>query len=181
VNNVTRKLRASVLDHKIFSAFTLLIAGGLMLNATFGWQGMGFPKKSELMYSKGTLESLTTGLHKSRRSYVALRSPERASQKIVYGCTYSAYDSGFASCVGERTLKPYLGKQATVGWYYQPQFLGFQNNTPQLVSLEVEGKYLKTYEDRLKINTIKNRINILMVFFWLALMSPVIIIGARVK
>lgn len=181
MNNIIRKLRASILDNKIYSAFTLLIAVCLMLNSAFSWQGRDFPKKSELMYSEGTLESLTTGLHKSRRSFVVLRSPKRASQKIVYGCTYSAYDSGISSCVGEKTLEPYLGKQATIGWYYQPQFLGFQNNMPQLVSLEVEGKYLKTYEDRFNRHNRKNLINIFMVFFWLVLMSPVIIIEARGK
>lgn len=56
--------------------------------------------------------------------------------------------------MGGKYLEPRLGKNARIGWYYQPSFLGNSIKLPQLVTLEVEGgeKNLQiTYEDTKKL------------------------------
>ena len=70
-----------------------------------------------------------------------------------------------------RSVEPYLAKRAKVGWYYQSEFLGFKNNIPQLVSLEIDGKYLKTYEDIVKKNKRKNKIFSFVYLFFMIIFT----------
>ncbi len=62
-------------------------------------------------------------------------------------------------------IEPYLGKTATIGWYQQSDFLGFNNSTPQLVTLSVEGEHIKTYEKTAQQIGSHNRIFTIFSFF----------------
>lgn len=115
------------------------------------WSGRNFPSKSELHYSEGTLDYEGFG--------VTLKSIEEPSKKIVFSCHYAAFttrDSG--SCMDRKNIEPYLGKPAKIGWYFQSEFLGFENNFPQLVTLEVEREQKRSYKQTLKFTKDTNMI-----------------------
>ena len=38
----------------------------------------------------------------------------------------------------------------TVGWHEQPEFLGFRNDKPQLVTIEVDGQVMRSYASRVE-------------------------------
>lgn len=136
----------------------LLLMSFMPAKSFLEWKGRDFPQKSELNYSTGVLGHLSTTGEDSK-SFTVLRSIERSGQDMIFGCSYTAFvSSTTGSCIGRKQVESYLGKQATVGWYYQPSFLGFKNNMPQLVSLKVGSKYLKTYEEIVKKNQRKNKI-----------------------
>lgn len=44
---------------------------------------------------------------------------------------------------------PYINQTVNIGYYYQKDFLWFNNTTPQLVSLTVNKKIIRSYEDTL--------------------------------
>ena len=109
------------------------------------WRGRDFPLKSELQYSEGILDYGGYG--------ITLKSIKDSREKTVFSCHYTAFttrDSG--SCMDFKYIEPYLDKPAKIGWYYQKDFLGFNNSLPQLVSLEVDGEKIKYYEKTVKIN-----------------------------
>lgn len=139
-------------SQKIHIIVFLLFISFMPIKTFLEWRGRDFPQDSELNYSTGTLEySRAPG--KDSKSFTILRSTEQVGEEIVYGCSYTAFvSSTTGSCMGLKRIEPYLGKTATVGWYDQPSFLGFENNVPQLVSLEVDGKYIKTYEEVFQAN-----------------------------
>lgn len=111
------------------------------------WQGRGFPKESELHYSEGIIADTEFS--------VALQSLNDPNQLTLYGCSYNVFNFAISgSCMGRKYLEPRLEKNAKIGWYYQPSFLGNSIKLPQLVSLEVEGgdeDLQITYEDTKKL------------------------------
>ena len=111
------------------------------------WQGRDFPQESELHYSEGIIANTEFS--------IALQSLNDPNQLTLYGCSYNVFNFVISgSCMGGKYLEPRLGKNARIGWYYQPSFLGNSIKLPQLVTLEVEGgeKYLQiTYEDTKKL------------------------------
>lgn len=147
----------------------LLCLSFMPVNNFLEWRGRDFPQKSELNYSTGTLEySRAPG--KNSTSFIILRSIDGSGQDTAFGCSYTAFTSSTTgSCMGLRSVEPYLAKRAKVGWYYQSEFLGFKNNRPQLVSLEVDGKYIKTYEETKRIYKITNKSGLFICLFFMAL------------
>lgn len=111
------------------------------------WQGRGFPQESELHYTEGIIADTEFS--------IALQSLNNPNQLTLYGCSYNVFNFVISgSCMGREYLEPRIGKNAKIGWYYQPSFLGNSIKLPQLVTLEVEGgeKDLQiTYEDTKKL------------------------------
>ena len=111
------------------------------------WQGRGFPQESELHY--------TVGIIADTEFSIALQSINDPKQLTLYDCSYNVFNfSRSGSCMAHKYLEPIIGKNAKIGWYYQPSFLGNSIKLPQLVTLEVEGggEYLQTtYEDTKKL------------------------------
>lgn len=127
------------------------------------WKGRDFPSESELHYSEGILAYEGFG--------ITLKSIEDPSKRTIFSCHYTAFttrDSG--RCMDRKYIKPYLDRPAKIGWYYQTSFLGFTNDFPQLVSLAVDGKKIKSYEKTLKTtNNINKQVLFLFLFaniFW---------------
>ena len=135
------------------------------------WSGRNFPLKSELHYSEGVLDYEWFG--------VTLKSIEEPSKDIVFICHYTAFttrDSG--SCMDRKNIEPYLDKPAKIGWYFQSDFLGFSNDFPQLVTLEVEGEQKRYYEKTLKFtkdaNMIFLGITLFINIFWLWIFMKIV-------
>lgn len=139
------------------------------------WQGRGFPQESELQYSEGVIADTEFS--------IALQSLNDPNQLTLYGCSYNVFNFVISgSCMGREYLEPRIGKNAKIGWYYQPSFLGNSIKLPQLVTLEVEGgeKDLQiTYEDTKKLifnsNVIRGSISLFgglsFIFFMIKLNS----------
>ena len=65
----------------------------------------------------------------------------------MFACSFSPFGNGSTSSCGDtKVLKPYVGNLVTVGWYEQPEFLGFKNDTPQLVTIEMDNEIIRSYE-----------------------------------
>lgn len=111
------------------------------------WQGRGFPQESELHYTEGIIADTEFS--------ITLQSFNDPNQLTLYGCSYNVFNFVISgSCMGREYIEPRIGKNAKIGWYYQPSFLGNSIKLPQLVTLEVEGaeKDLQiTYEDTKKL------------------------------
>ena len=77
-----------------------------------------------------------------------------------------------------KNIEPYLDKPAKIGWYFQPDFLGFSNDFPQLVTLEVEGEQKRYYEKTLKFtkdaNMIFLGITLFINIFWLWIFMKIV-------
>ncbi|WP_296208618.1 hypothetical protein [Psychrobacter sp. UBA3480] len=73
--------------------------------------------------------------------------------QITFGCAYSMKaDPVSNQCLDASLLAPIKGSVATVGWYKLKSVLGYKNSYPQMVSLEVNGKYIKSYNETRVIN-----------------------------
>ena len=60
-------------------------------------------------------------------------------------------------CGGLKNLAPYINKEVTIGWYEVDDFLGFKNEMPQLVTIEMDGRIMRSYEHTAeKVKTVKN-------------------------
>ena len=166
-----RKFSELSKSQKIHIILFLLFISFMPIKSFLEWRGRDFPQESELQYSTGTLEySRAPG--KDSKSFTVLRSAEQVGEEIAYGCSYTAFlSSTTGSCMGLKRIEPYLGKDAIVGWYAQPSFLGFKNKIPQLVSLEVNGEYLKTYGETVTLNTRTNVVLGLIYLFFIVIFT----------
>lgn len=78
--------------------------------------------------------------------------------RITFGCGYSMKsDSQSNQCLDASLLTPLKGSVATVGWYKLKSVFGHQNPYPQLMSLEINNKYIKSYNETKVINQGYNR------------------------
>ena len=114
------------------------------------WPGRGFPAESEIQYSQGILKTQDEQVyHRSRTTRPTIVLPGTYEHGSYY-CGYASYhDPGLAVCLSGQELAPYINKPVTIGWYMQKDYLWFSNPYRQLVSLEVDGKTLISYQDTL--------------------------------
>ena len=129
---------------------------------TTKYAGIGFPKEDSLFYTTGIL-----GLHDNVRhtKHLTLDNVAGKSETQVFACGYSFFDNGRSSDCGNNFYKPYLNKEATIGWYIQDKFLIFKNNVPQVVTVEVDDKSIISYTDTLRKINSKNKIYRFMILF----------------
>lgn len=116
------------------------------------------PEKSEIQYSTGIFHIVTPAKFVN---HVELRRIGGSNDSNVFSCAYNAFSNGKQSSCGDtKFLKPYVDKEVTVGWYQQKAFLGFENELPQLVSIELDSKIMKSYEETVKTSKGLQYINI---------------------
>ncbi|MDO4251268.1 MAG: hypothetical protein Q4C68_07135 [Moraxella sp.] len=115
-------------------------------------KGRDFPKESELQYSEGILKTYSVRTSRGGSNNIIVLTPVGKMAGTEYFCNYSAYTNLITSfCPQNKTLQPYLGKMAKIGWYYQPDFLWLSNPNPQLVTLEVDGEVIRSYADTQRV------------------------------
>lgn len=105
---------------------------------------VGFPEKSELQYTTGTFE-----VQRAMKStnHVLLKQINENDDYQVFSCSYSPFSNGkLSSCGGVKNLKPYSEEEVTIGWYIINKFLWFENDMPQLVTIEMNGEVMRSYE-----------------------------------
>ena len=131
-----------VLNKKIRFSLTLIPFFGFLLTLITDFP-VSLPKESKLQYSTGIFE-----IEKAMQAtnHVLLRQIDNGYGYQVFSCSYSPFGNQRAStCGDDEYLEPYINKQATIGWYKVNSFLGFKNDIPQLVTLEVDGKVIRDY------------------------------------
>lgn len=111
-------------------------------------EGRGFPEPNELQYSEGILKVYTQKVLKGSDYNVLMLKEMTSNKHTEYYCGYSASHYARANwCFTNEEIEPYKGKHAKIGWYYQDRFLWLKNPHPQLVSLQVDGKEVRSYQD----------------------------------
>lgn len=134
------------------------------------WEGRGFPDESELNYSEGTLKVEWRRTGRASDAHFIVVVPKNTLRGVNYYCSYAAYhDPVTAWCLRKEEIEPYINQQVRVGWYQQKSFLWFDNPHPQLVSLSVNGKTIRSYDDTLNLiqkNNDRARIGNIVVFIF---------------
>lgn len=121
------------------------------------------PEKSEIQYSTGVFHIVTPAKFVN---HVELSRIGGSNDSNVFSCAYNAFSNGKQSSCGDtKFLKPYVDKEVTVGWYQQKAFLGFENELPQLVSIELDSKIMKSYEETVKTSKGLQYVNIGLYIF----------------
>ena len=116
---------------------------------------VGFPDKSKLQYTTGIFEIQKSG---ESENYILLKNIHNNTHSQLFSCSYSPFSNGpTSSCGGLENLAPYVNKKVTIGWYEVDDFLGFKNDMPQLVTIEMDGRVMRSYAHTAeKVNTVKN-------------------------
>lgn len=121
------------------------------------------PEKSEIQYSTGIFHIVTPAKFVN---HVELSRIDGSNDSNVFSCAYNAFSNGKQSSCGDtKFLKPYVDKKVTIGWYQQKAFLGFENELPQLVSIELDSKIMKSYEETVKTSKGLQYVNIGLYIF----------------
>lgn len=134
-------------------SYLMMVVWMCIIRPFLMWEGRDFPKESELLYTEGMILAGTAPSGSRSGTRVGtIQICETAKECHSYYCGYSAYHiSEFSSCFDNyQNLKPHHRKQAKVGYYYQKDFLWFHNPNRQMVSLEVDGEMIKTYQSTAK-------------------------------
>ena len=145
INDLNKRslMDKSVLNKKVSSLISLTPFFAIVFYLTMDFP-VGFPEKSELRYSTGIFE-----IQKAQESanYVLLKNTDNNPHSQLFSCSYSPFSNGPASsCGGSKNLAPYINKEVTIGWYEVDDFLGFKNEMPQLVTIEMDGRVMRSYD-----------------------------------
>lgn len=141
-------LKPKTLSQKMYWIGYLLFVVFILFNTILPWQGRDFPNETDIYYSEGTINYIHERDGRSARLLLVLEDVNNTREDQVFGCSYSAYATPSTSvCMSKRYIEDYIGKKATFGWYYQADFFGLHNPMPQLVSINVDGYYIKSYTD----------------------------------
>lgn len=126
------------------------------------YAGIGFPKEESLSYTTGVL-----GLQDNVRNtnHLTLDNMKGKIDTQIFACGYSFFDNGRSSDCGQNLYKPYLNREATIGWYIQDKFLIFKNDVPQVVTLEVGDEVIISYADTLRNINSNNKISKFIILF----------------
>lgn len=145
--------------------------------------GYGLPKENELQFGTGYLksysETVVIGSKNNAKAYLRPVIVLTKSLNVGIGESYHCnYDYGIRDtsyCFSERTLpKEYNKKFAKIGYYYQKDFLWLKDNRRKLVTLEVNGKTVISYQDtKDKIKSERDLILFLVIFLFLMLLLSV--------
>ena len=140
--------------------FIVSVVFFIVISAVFAMKvpTTNLPEKSEIRYATGIFNIVTPAKFVN---HVELSRIDGSSDSKVFSCAYNAFSNGKQSSCGDtKFLEPYDGNKVTIGWYQQKEFLGFENDLSQLVSIEMNGKTMKSYEEVVKTSKGLQYINI---------------------
>lgn len=141
------------------TAVILVVAGLIFILMPYTQrQNINFPEKNQIQYSEGVLKVNKVYFKREVIPYIII-------DNITYACSYRIHNSPISDkCLPYSQLEPYIGQYAKVGWYTQKKFLWYKNPYRQLVSLQINGKTLKSYE-QVKSNVEYVSIGLIIVHF----------------
>lgn len=124
---------------------SLIIALGFVYMSTKGYVGIGFPQESELNYTTGIYSIVEQPEYVN---HVMLNQINERNESQLFSCSYSSFGNGASSSCGDtKYLASYVGNVVTVGWYEQKEFLGFKNDVAQMVTTQMNGKIMRSYDE----------------------------------
>lgn len=149
---------------KSLSAWLLVIAcmlcgislnGYFIINTLARIRGDYIPKIHEIEYSEGLLRAYYKKFDEddgdgARDLLVVQMSGQKFTKKPlsnIYYCNYNVIHKPNTSfCLKEDEIVQHNGKPAKIGWYVSKPFLWYDNPYPQLMTLEVDGKSIISYD-----------------------------------
>ncbi|WP_289057442.1 hypothetical protein AADH33_05065 [Psychrobacter sp. KFRI-CH2-11] len=147
---------------------SLIIALGLVYMSITDHVGIGFPKENELKYTTGVFSIVEQPEYVN---HVILNKINGKSDSQLFTCSYSVFGNGdLSSCGDKKYLVQYVGNVVTVGWYKQKEFLGFKNDVPQLVTIEMNNEIMSSYDKKKKYIKSMNDFN-LYIFLPISILS----------
>lgn len=129
------------------SFVTVLSVWLLIIQPMSTKRGRYFPEPSQVQYSEGTLKGYVQRGAKGYQYSILTLTPKGTLKAQPYFCNYAAAHNSTYDCINWADLQPYLNQPDRIGWYYHPDYLWFHNPHPQLVSLEVAGEMVRSYDD----------------------------------
>ena len=147
---------------------SLIIALGLVYMSITDHVGIGFPEENELKYTTGVFSIVEQPEYVN---HVILNEINNKNHSQLFTCSYSAFGNGeLSSCGDEKYLVQYVGNVVTVGWYKQKEFLGFKNDVPQLVTIEMNNEIMSSYDKKKEYIKSMNDFN-LYIFLPISILS----------
>lgn len=128
--------------------FMVTLTGNEYIISKWG-TGKGFPNENELTYETGYLKSRKDPYYCSRGhckyypTTILTKNLNMATGQEYY-CHYNYGRKEF--CFDTDFFKEYKNQPAKIGYYIQPDFLWYKDNTRQLATLEVNGKMVRDYQ-----------------------------------
>lgn len=123
--------------------------------------------QDDIQYSLGVV-----GINKTSDGTAMLTLLPSALLKdtMYFGCSYSMNLSANGNkCLDEKTLALAKGEFAKVGWYEPKGVFTIKNPYPQMVSIEVDGKYLKSFNETKLLSDGYNNASVILTSITLAL------------
>lgn len=151
-------------QYKIFNLIFTILA--TIFTATLGIymvtdslseiRGQDFPQISELKYSEGILRAYYQRFDESDGDgtidILMVRLLNQKSNDAPFGnlyyCNYDVrHDPSSSFCLKQTDIIAYNKQYVKIGWYVPKPFLWHNNPYPQIISLEVAGKDILSYDD----------------------------------
>lgn len=124
---------------------SLIISLGFMYSVVTGYIGIDFPKENELSYTTGIYSIVEQPEYVN---HIMLSQINQNNDSQLFTCSYNSFGNGSSSSCGDKKyLTPYVGNMVTIGWYEQKKFLGFKNDVAQMVTIEANGKIIRSYHE----------------------------------
>ena len=124
---------------------SLVISLGFMCSTITGYIGINFPRENELSYTTGIYSIVEQPEYVN---HIMLNQINENYDSQLFTCSYNSFDNGSSSSCGDKKyLTPYVGNVVTIGWYEQKKFLGFKNDVAQMVTIETNGKIVRSYRE----------------------------------
>lgn len=138
--------------------------------------GYGLPKENELQFETGYLKSYSETItlssrgsnetRKYSRPVIVLTKNLNTATGDSYHCNYDYGVTKTSYCFNEDYIpKEYIRQFVKIEYYYQKDFLWLKDNRRKLVTLEVNGKTVISYQDtKDKIKSERNFVIFFMIF-----------------
>lgn len=123
---------------------SLIIALGFVYMSITGYVGIDFPEENELNYTTGVYSIVEEPEYVN---HIMLSQIDESNDNKLFTCSYSPFGNGqLSSCGHKDFLDHYAGNVVTIGWYEQKEFLGFKNDIAQMVTTEMNGEIMRSYD-----------------------------------
>lgn len=102
---------------------------------------------------QSTLGVVGTSTSKDGATILSVLPTALLKDTMYFGCAYNMSVSGQKNqCLSPQELKAIDGELANVSWYEHKGLFGIKNPYKQMVSIEVNGKYLKSLNETKVLN-----------------------------
>ena len=138
----------------IFFTLSFLLVFWFFVYFIASIEGVDFPKEHELHHTEGIFKPYQIGVNIGRNTYKGVliqlaKTTNSKPQEAIYICDYSVVgDRAGRGCLKSNDeLRSNLNKPAKIGWYIPKPFLWFNDPNPRMVTLDIDGKSVISYQE----------------------------------